>query len=291
MEIIQLPGYILEEKEEIAKKYLIPHQMEIHGMSKKEISISSSTLREIIDKYAREAGVRGLEKNIKKIMRKATLKIAEGEDHKIVVNKKNLEEFLGQPRFVTEELYNKNTPGVTLGLAWTSMGGVTLYIEARVIGHQGGFKQTGQLGDVMKESSVIAYSYVKSIMCKEDCDKDKKDFFDKHAIHLHVPEGATPKDGPSAGVTMALALYSLATNKPVKNNLAMTGEITLTGKVLPIGGVREKTIAARRVGITTLLLPKDNKQDFERLPEYIKEGISVFYADYFEDVLKVAFEK
>jgi ATP-dependent Lon protease len=291
MEIIQLPGYILEEKEEIAKKYLIPHQMEAHGMSKKEISISSATLREIIDKYAREAGVRGLEKNIKKIMRKATLKIAEGEKKKIIVNKKNMEEFLGKPVFVTEELYNKNVPGVTLGLAWTSMGGVTLYIEARVIGHQGGFKQTGQLGDVMKESSVIAYSYVKSLMCKEDCDKDKKDFFDKHSVHLHVPEGATPKDGPSAGVTMALALYSLATNKPVKNDLAMTGEITLTGKVLPIGGVREKTIAARRVGITTLLLPKDNKLDFERLPDYIKEGISVYYADYFEDVLKVAFKK
>ncbi|RUA05642.1 MAG: endopeptidase La [Fusobacteria bacterium] len=290
MEIIQLPGYILEEKEEIAKKYLIPHQMEIHGLSKKEISISKATLREIIDKYAREAGVRGLEKNIKKIMRKATLKIAEGEEGKITVNKKNLEEFLGQPRFVTEELYNKNVPGVTLGLAWTSMGGVTLYIEARVIGHQGGFKQTGQLGDVMKESSVIAYSYIKSLMCKEDCDEDKKDLFDKHTIHLHVPEGATPKDGPSAGITMALALYSLAKNKPVKNNLAMTGEITLTGKVLPIGGVREKTIAARRVGITTLLLPKDNQLDFERLPDYIKEGIEVHYADYFEDVLKVAFE-
>ena len=291
MEIIQLPGYILEEKEEIAKKYLIPHQMEAHGMSKKEISISSATLREIIDKYAREAGVRGLEKNIKKIMRKATLKIAEGENKKIIVNKKNMEEFLGKPIFITEELYNKNIPGVTLGLAWTSMGGVTLYIEARVIGHQGGFKQTGQLGDVMKESSVIAYSYVKSLMCKEDCDEDKKDFFDKHTIHLHVPEGATPKDGPSAGVTMALALYSLAKNKPVRNNLAMTGEITLTGKVLPIGGVREKTIAARRVGISTLLLPKDNKLDFERLPDYIKEGITVYYADYFEDVLKVAFKK
>jgi ATP-dependent Lon protease len=169
------------------------------------------------------------------------------------------------------------------------MGGVTLYIEARVIGHQGGFKQTGQLGDIMKESSIIAYSYVKSLMCKEDCDKDKKDFFDKHSIHLHVPEGATPKDGPSAGVTMALALYSLAKNKPIKNNLAMTGEITLTGKILPIGGVREKTIAARRVGINTLLFPKDNKADFDRLPDYIKKGITVHYANYFEDILKVVF--
>ncbi len=289
MEIIQLPGYILEEKEEIAKKYLIPTQMKLHGLTKKEISITPTTLREIIDKYAREAGVRSLEKNIKKIMRKATLKIAEGEDKKISVTKKNLGEFLGKPRFTTEELYNKNIPGVTLGLAWTSIGGVTLYIEARTIGYQGGFKQTGQLGDVMKESSLIAYSYIKSIMCKLETDKDKKDFFDKHTIHLHVPEGATPKDGPSAGITMALALYSLAKGKAVKNNLAMTGEITLTGKVLPIGGVREKTIAARRVGITALLLPKDNKLDFEKLPEYIKEGITVYYADYFEDVLKVAF--
>ncbi|MCK5780225.1 MAG: endopeptidase La [Psychrilyobacter sp.] len=289
MEIIQLPGYILEEKVEIAKRYLIPHQMKEHGLEKKEIGVSTSTIKEIVDKYAREAGVRGLEKNIKKIMRKTTLKIAEGQKEKITVNKKNLEEFLGKPIFITEELYNKNIPGVTLGLAWTSMGGVTLYIEACVIGHQGGFKQTGQLGDVMKESSIIAYSYIKSLMCKDDYDDDKKDFFDKHSIHLHVPEGATPKDGPSAGVTMALALYSLAKNKPVINNLAMTGEITLTGKVLPIGGVREKTIAARRVGITTLILPKDNKLDFERLPDYIKEGITVQYADYFADVLEVAF--
>lgn len=292
MEIIQLPGYILEEKEEIAKKYLIPNQMKVHGLDKKEISISSATLKEIIDKYAREAGVRGLEKHIKKIMRKATLKIAEGEENKIVVTKKNIEEFLGRPRFTTEELYNKNIPGVTLGLAWTSMGGVTLYIEASVIGHQGGaFKQTGQLGNVMKESSVIAYSYVKSLMCKSDCDEDKKDFFDKHSIHLHVPEGATPKDGPSAGVTMALALYSLAKNKAIKNNLAMTGELTLTGKVLPIGGVREKTIAARRVGVKTLIFPKANKLDYERLPDYIKEGIEVHFADYFDDILKVAFKK
>jgi len=289
MELIQLPGYILEEKLEIAKRYLIPHQMEEHSLNKDEVAISPATLKDIIDKYAREAGVRNLEKNIRKLMRKTTLKIAEGETEKITINKKNLEDFLGKPIFSTEELYNKDVPGVTLGLAWTSMGGATLYIEASTIGHKGGFKQTGQLGSVMKESSEIAYSYIKSILCKDDCDKDKKDYFDKHTIHLHVPEGATPKDGPSAGITMALALYSLAKKKPVKNNLAMTGELTLTGKVLPIGGVKEKTIAARRVGITNLILPKDNKKDFDRLPDYIKEGISVNYANYFEDVLKYSF--
>jgi ATP-dependent Lon protease len=184
-------------------------------------------------------------------------------------------------------------PGVSLGLAWTSMGGTTMYIEASAVkSKQGGFKQTGQLGKVMQESSEIAYSYVRSLLCEQNGGKDKlADYFKENFIHLHVPAGATPKDGPSAGITMALALYSLATNKPVKQDLAMTGELTLTGKVLPIGGIREKTIAARRVGVYNLIFPKDNQKDFEELPDYLKKGIKPHFIDYFTDVLEVAYKK
>ena len=286
MEIIQLPGYILEEKMEIAKRYLIPNQMQNHGLSKEEFSIAPKAVEYIIDKYAREAGVRNLEKQIKKIMRKATLKLIEGNESTVKITQANLEKFLGKEVFSEEELYKKSIPGVVLGLAWTSMGGATLYIEAAITSKGKGFKQTGQLGSVMKESSEIAYSYVESLTRK---DEKLKEFFSENYIHLHVPAGAVPKDGPSAGITMALALYSLVKNKPVKNRLAMTGEITLTGKVLPIGGLREKVIAARRVGVYELIVPKDNKGDFDRLPDYIREGISIHYADYFEDVIKAAF--
>lgn len=286
MEIIQLPGYILEEKMEIAKRYLIPNQMINHGLKKQEFSISPKAVEHVIDSYAREAGVRNLEKQIKKIMRKVTLKLTEGDEKSVKITPANLEKYLGKEVFSPEELYNKSIPGVVLGLAWTSMGGATLYIEAVVTSTGKGYKQTGQLGSVMKESSEIAYSYVESLVRKED---PEKDFFLSNFIHLHVPAGAVPKDGPSAGITMALALYSLVKNKPVKEKLAMTGEITLTGKVLPIGGLREKVIAARRVGVYELIVPKDNKGDFERLPDYIREGITIHYADYFEDVIKAAF--
>ena len=286
MEIIQLPGYILEEKMEIAKRYLIPNQMINHGLKKEEFSISPKAVEHVIDSYAREAGVRNLEKQIKKIMRKVTLKLTEGDEKSVKVTPANLEKYLGKEVFSPEELYNKSIPGVVLGLAWTSMGGATLYIEAVITSTGKGYKQTGQLGSVMKGSSEIAYSYIESLIRKENSEKD---FFLNNFIHLHVPAGAVPKDGPSAGITMALALYSLVKNKPVKEKLAMTGEITLTGKVLPIGGLREKVIAARRVGVYELIVPKDNKGDFERLPDYIREGITIHYADYFEDVIKAAF--
>ncbi len=286
MEIIQLPGYILEEKMEIAKRYLIPNQMINHGLKKEEFSISPKAVEHVIDSYAREAGVRNLEKQIKKIMRKVTLKLTEGDEKSVKVTPANLEKYLGKEVFSPEELYNKSIPGVVLGLAWTSMGGATLYIEAVITSTGKGYKQTGQLGSVMKESSEIAYSYIESLIRKENSEKD---FFLNNFIHLHVPAGAVPKDGPSAGITMALALYSLVKNKPVKEKLAMTGEITLTGKVLPIGGLREKVIAARRVGVYELIVPKDNRGDFERLPDYIREGITIHYADYFEDVIKAAF--
>lgn len=288
MEIIKLSGYILEEKIEIAKRFLIPRQRKEHGLKAAEVHISDAALKTMIDGYAREAGIRGLENQIKKIMRRVTLQQAESGDGKISVTHKNLKEYLGQPIFTTEELYNKSIPGVTLGLAWTAMGGVTLYIEANGIKSKGGgIKQTGQLGNVMQESSEIAYSYVRSILSNK---KDYKEFFNEHFIHLHVPAGATPKDGPSAGITMALALYSLATGRPIKKGLAMTGELTLTGKVLPIGGVREKTIAARRVKVFELIFPAENKKDFDELPDYIKEGVNAHFVNYFEDVLKIAFD-
>ncbi len=287
MEVIKLSGYIMEEKIEIAKRFLVPKQRKGHGLKASEVTISDSALKKMIEGYAREAGIRGLENQIKKIMRKVTLHQAEQNKDKISVTPKNLVEYLGHPVFTTEELYEKAIPGVVLGLAWTAMGGVTLYIEANGIKAKGsGFKQTGQLGSVMQESSEIAYSYVRSVLSEK---KDYKEYFNEHFIHLHVPEGATPKDGPSAGITMALALYSLATGKAVKKGLAMTGELTLTGKILPIGGVREKTIAARRVKVYELIFPEQNKQDFEDLPDYIRKGLNVHFVDYFEDVLKIAF--
>ncbi len=287
MEIIRLAGYILEEKVQIAKRYLVPKQLKEQGFAEDEIEFTDDALKLIIDKYAREAGVRNLEKQIRKIIRKANLKLAEDEEVHFVIDADIVENYLGKPIFRTEKLYDKPQPGVILGLAYTSMGGATLYIEATAIKSKGpGLKQTGQLGDVMKESSEIAYSYVRSLLSQQE---KPNHFYDENKVHLHVPAGATPKDGPSAGITMALALYSLAIDKPVKDGIAMTGELTLTGRVLPIGGVKEKTIAARRVGITELIFPEDNRKDFEELPDYIKEGITVHYARYFVDVLEVAY--
>jgi ATP-dependent Lon protease len=286
MEIIKLSGYIMEEKVEIAKRYLIPKQRKEHGLLASEVNITDTALESIVEGYAREAGVRNLENQIKKIMRKATLVNAEKEVNKINISRNNLQEFLGQPVFSTETLYKRSIPGVTLGLAWTAMGGATLYIEASALkAKTGGFKQTGQLGKVMQESSEIAYSFVRSLLSKENINAD---FFSTHFIHLHVPAGATPKDGPSAGITMALALYSLEKGKPIKKGLAMTGELTLTGRVLPIGGVREKTIAARRVKVFELIFPAENRKDYEELPDYLKEAITAHFVEYFEQVLTIA---
>ena len=287
MEIMHLSGYILEEKLEIAKRYLIPKQLKEHGLLKNEVKIDTAALKKIIDGYAREAGVRSLENNIKKIMRKSTRQIIEGTAASIMVTPENLEEFLGKPRFTDESLYKKPIPGVVMGLAWTSMGGATLYIEATAIPSKTkGFTQTGQLGNVMKESTEIAYSYIRSRVKQFGIDPD---FFENHFIHLHVPAGATPKDGPSAGITMATALYSLAKNKPIKKSVAMTGELTITGRVLPIGGVKEKTIAAKRAAVKTIIYPIENKKDFDELPEHIKKGIDAHFVTYFEEVLDIVY--
>lgn len=287
MEIIKLSGYIMDEKLQIAKKFLIPKQLKEHGIPKGSVKFELKALKLIIERYAREAGVRSLENSIKKIMRKSARRFAEDKEGPVIINEENIEEFLGKPVFVDEMLYNKSVPGVVMGLAWTSMGGATLYIEATAIpAKQRGFKQTGQLGDVMKESTEISNTYISSRV------KDygiQEDYFEKHLIHLHVPAGATPKDGPSAGITMATALHSLATKKPIKKKIAMTGELTITGKVLPIGGVKEKVIAARRANVKTIIFPLENQKDFDELPGYLKKGLSINFVNYFDEVLEIVY--
>ncbi len=287
MEIMNLPGYIAGEKLQIAKRFLVNKQLAQHGLKKSMVQFDNGSIKKIIDGYAREAGVRSLENSIRKIMRKAARKFAEGGKKNIIITEKNIEEFLGKPKFTDDSLYSKNIPGVVMGLAWTSMGGATLYIEATASPSRAkGFKQTGQLGAVMKESTEIAYTYINSNTGKFKIDPE---FFENHLIHLHVPAGATPKDGPSAGITMATALYSLIKNRPIKKNIAMTGELTITGKVLPIGGVKEKTIAAKRAKVKTIIYPFENKKDYDELPEYIKKGIIAKFINYFDEILDIVY--
>ena len=286
MEIIRLSGYILEEKLEIARRYLIPKALKNHGLKRNQVSIRKSALVRIIDRYAREAGVRGLENRIKRIMRKAAMEFAEGRLDKITIGIQDIEKFLGKPVFNKEELFDV-APGVVTGLAWTRMGGATLQIEATAVPSKAkGFKQTGQLGKVMVESAEIAYSYVMGHLEKY---KIAAEFFDTHFVHLHVPDGATPKDGPSAGVTMTTALLSMIQDRPIIRDLGMTGELSLTGRVLPIGGVKEKTIAARRAGLKILIFPAENRKDYDDLPDYLREGIEVHFVKTYPEVYKIAF--
>ena len=285
MEVIRLSGYILEEKLEIARRFLIPKSIRNHGLTRTQIGIRKAALRSMIDGYAREAGVRSLENLIRKIARKAALELSRDSDRKIVVTPRNIEAYLGKPIHKADELA-PHAPGVVTGLAWTSLGGVTLQVEATAVAsRRKGFKQTGQLGEVMVESSEIAYSYVMSQVADLSGDVE---FFDRHFVHLHVPAGAIPKDGPSAGITMAAALVSLIRKKPAIQGLAMTGELTLTGRVLPIGGVREKVIAARRAGLARLIFPEGNRKDYEELPDYLRKGLTVNFADHFDDVCRWA---
>ncbi len=286
MEVIQLPGYIPEEKLQIARRYLLPKQIERAGLKKRDIRIKVPVLRKIIEDYARDAGVRRLDKQLARIVRKAVVQMQEGAEPPIEVQKEDLKSYLGPAVFRDERRISG--PGVVTGLAWTAMGGATLNIEAvHTHSFNRGFKLTGQLGDVMKESAEIAYGYVVSHAGRFGIDPG---FFEKAFIHLHVPAGATPKDGPSAGITMASALLSLARNKPVRR-LAMTGELTLTGQVFPVGGIREKVIAARRAGIRELILPADNQGDWEEIPDYIRKGIKVHFATTYEDVAPLLFSR
>jgi len=285
MEVIQLAGYIADEKLAIAKKYLLPRQIERAGLPKNTVKLKTKTLRALIEGYARDAGVRRLEKQIGKIVRKVAVKMLEGAETPVDVGTDQLKEYLGSPVFRDER--KLSGPGVVTGLAWTAMGGATLSIEAvRTHEYSRGFKLTGQLGEVMKESADIAYGYIVSHAAEFGADAS---FFEKAFIHLHVPAGATPKDGPSAGITMASALLSLARKQPVRR-IAMTGELTLTGEVFPIGGVREKLIAARRAGIKEILLPEDNRGEFDEVPEHVKKGLKVHFVSRFEDVANLLFK-
>ncbi len=289
MEIIRLSGYILEEKLQIAKRYLVPKQIQECGLAKKKVTISNDALKSIISGYAREPGVRGLDNFLKKIMRKSAKHVLTENKRTVKIEDKNIEELLGQAYFNDDDLYNTPRIGVIRGLAWTSMGGDTLFIEATGIkSKQGSFKQTGQLGNVMIESSEIAYTYIRGFLSE---DEKATNFFEETSIHLHVPEGATPKDGPSAGVAMSCALYSLAKGVAIKSNFAMTGELSLTGLVLPIGGLKEKTIAAKRVKAVNLLFPKENKKDFDELPKHIKRGLKPHFVSTFDEVVKIVFPK
>lgn len=285
MEVIRLAGYITEEKMRIAKRHLWPALLKESGISPKTIEITPPAIHHIIEGYAREAGVRNLRKMMERIIRKTAVKLVTGEIETARIHVKDIEESLGHPKFSNEK--PENVVGVTTGLAWTSMGGATLNIEAsRIHTLNRGFKLSGQLGNVMQESANIAYSYVSSNLARY---KGDPKFFDEAFVHLHVPDGATPKDGPSAGITMATALLSLARNEKLKEPVAMTGELSLTGHVLPVGGIREKIIAARRVGIKNIIIPFDNKHDFDEMPDYLKEGLTMHFAKHFEDVVKLTF--
>ncbi len=286
MDVIRLSGYISEEKLAIAKHHLWPRQLERAGLRKSQLRISDKALREVIEGYAREAGVRNLDKQLGKLVRKSVVKLLEEPDTRISIKPADLKRLLGTPAFRTEK--QLKGAGIITGLAWTSMGGATLPVEAtRIHTLNRGFKLTGQLGDVMKESAEIAYSYLCANLASYKADRA---FFDEAFVHLHVPEGATPKDGPSAGITIASALLSLARQQPPRSGLAMTGEITLTGHVLPVGGIREKVIAARRQSIHELILPEANRGDYEELPEYLRDGMTVHFASHFRDVAKRLFD-
>lgn len=287
MEILRLSGYIQTEKIAIAQKYLVPRNRKSMGLKTGDVSFTKGALAQIINGYAREAGVRTLENNIKKILRKVAVKVAKGKQPKAVISEKNLTTYLGKPIFTSDRYYKTNPVGVATGLAWTSLGGATLYIECvQYPAEKTEMKLTGQAGDVMKESAQIAWTYAQSNV---NHFAPKHPFFEKTQVHIHIPEGATPKDGPSAGITMVTALLSLLLKMPIRENLGMTGELTLTGKVLPIGGLKEKLIAARRSKLNVLIFPKENLRDYDELPEYLKKGIEVHFVDHYDEVFKIAF--
>ncbi len=285
MELIEVSGYTYEEKFRIAKKYLVPKVLKEHGVDNKIITISDSALKLIIDSYTRESGVRNLQRQIANVIRKGIKDIIEKDKKNLNISTKLVEKYLGPKIFSYEEIDKEDKIGVVTGMAWTAYGGDTLPVEVMVMDGKGRLELTGQLGDVMKESAKAAYSYVRSHM-KELGIKDE--FYSKKDIHIHAPEGAVPKDGPSAGVTMTTALVSALTGKKVKHNVAMTGEITLTGKVLAIGGLKEKCLAARRVGIDTVIVPKENEKDVIKLPKIVKDSLNIILADKIDDVLENA---
>ena len=286
MEIIEVSSYTENEKSHIAMEHLIPKQVKKHGLKKEQLCIEEAALHEIITGYTKEAGVRSLERRIGEICRKTALKILEEKEETVTVNKENLENFLGRARYTYQKKNETDEVGIVRGLAWTSVGGDTLQIEVNLMPGKGDFLLTGQLGDVMKESAQTGISYIRSVAEKYHIDAD---FFKEHDIHIHIPEGAVPKDGPSAGITMATAMFSAITEVPVKADVAMTGEITLRGRVLPIGGLKEKLLAAKSAGVEKVLIPFENQADVEEMEKEITEGLEIVPVKTMEEVLKQAF--
>lgn len=287
MELINVTGYLAEEKMEIAKKFLVPKELKEHGIDKKELKIDKAALTEIIDKYTHESGVRGLEKQIAKVARVTAKKIAMGDAFPPVIKKEHLKEYLGLPSAFHDKQDGNEGVGVVTGLAWTQMGGEILFVESSVSEGKGQLTMTGNLGNVMKESATIAYQYIKAhpqmagITSKE---------FDAKDIHVHVPEGATPKDGPSAGITLVSSMVSALRGQAIKKGIAMTGEMTLRGRVLPVGGIKEKILAAKRAGVTTIVISEDNRKDIEDINEVYVQGLTFHYVKNIEDVIKFIFK-
>uniref|UniRef100_A0A671MW41 endopeptidase La n=1 Tax=Sinocyclocheilus anshuiensis TaxID=1608454 RepID=A0A671MW41_9TELE len=296
MEMINVSGYVAQEKLAIAERYLVPQLRTLCGLDEQKAKITPEALSVLIRQYCRESGVRNLQKQVEKVFRKVAFRIVNGEETEVNVTQENLQDYVGKPIFTVDRMYDVTPPGVVMGLAWTAMGGSTLFIETSLRrprepqgkngAKEGSLEVTGQLGDVMKESAKIAYTFARSFLMKEQPDND---FLVGSHIHLHVPEGATPKDGPSAGCTIVTALQSLATNKQARQNVAMTGEVSLTGKILPVGGIKEKTIAAKRAGVTCIILPAENRKDFSDLSEYITEGLEVHFVENYSEIYKIVF--
>lgn len=285
MELISISGYTEVEKEHIAKEYLYPKQLKDHGLTKEKIQIQSETILKLIRNYTREAGVRSLERSIGSLCRKATKQIVSGDKKRVVVTPKNLEQFLGPEKFRYGRAEETDQVGVVTGLAWTEVGGETLAVEVSLFPGKGRLTLTGQLGDVMKESAQAAFSYIRSRAKELGIDAD---FHEKQDVHIHLPEGAIPKDGPSAGIAIATALVSALTGIPVSREVAMTGEITLRGRVLPIGGLKEKALGAHRAGITHVIIPKDNEKDVEEVPDTVKESLTFTAVKHMDEVLSIA---
>nr|CAD7394125.1 unnamed protein product [Timema cristinae] len=289
MEMIDMSGYVAEEKLAIARQYLVPQAMKDSGLKSDHVEIHDEALNTLIKSYCRESGVRNLQKHIEKVVRKVAYKVVKQEATKVDVMPTNLQDFVGKPVFTHDRMYDRTPAGVVMGLAWTAMGGSTLFIETTTRrpleeNSEGSLEITGHLGDVMKESAKIALTVARNFMTQTD---PKNTFLNNSHLHLHVPEGATPKDGPSAGCTIVTALLSLAMGQPIRQDVAMTGEVSLTGKVLPVGGIKEKTIAAKRVGVNCIILPEENKKDYNDLPSYIKEGVEVHFVDHYQDIFKI----
>jgi ATP-dependent Lon protease len=285
MEVIQLSGYTNEEKLQIARKFLIPRQFEDNGISSKYLEISDDAMLRVIAEYTKEAGLRNLERELASICRKVARKVAEGKGELARITRANVHVYLGAPKFLPEAEQEQHEIGVATGLAWTSTGGEILYVEASLSRGRGNLTLTGQLGDVMKESAQAAVSYARAQAKKLGIEDD---FYQKLDIHIHVPAGAIPKDGPSAGITMATALISALTRRPVSRDVAMTGEITLRGRVLPIGGLKEKSLAAFRAGMRTIIIPDRNEKDLDEVPKALRRKMKWVVAKNMSDVLKVA---